>query len=196
MEYREQPRAKTGVAVPLGHLVALLGGASPEAAVVDFIRVEIAAGQKHPRQKDLIAGATEFAASSAELQRWREELRGAMRASLDSFRAESVDPARLEAALDQGLAAMRVYRLVAPRSEQEEALQQELTSTHRNLVERFAIAGVLQKTGLYDQYLEKMDQIGLARWSRPPLADGRAGDEGQCGIALQACHGTIQRETV
>jgi hypothetical protein len=52
------------------------------------------------------------------------------------------------------------------------ALGAPIALDHRKLVQRFAIASVLQKTALHDQYLEKMDQIGLARWSRPVLANG------------------------
>ena len=172
IDYREQFRAKTTVAVPLDRFVALLGGAPPESVAVNFIRAEIESSYQHPREKDLISGALIFAANSEELRRWRDELRNTMRTSLDAFRKESVDPAQLESTLEKGLAALRVYRLIAAKGQEESALQEELTATHRTLIRRYAIASVLQKAELYDQYLEKIDQIGLARWSRPPLANG------------------------
>lgn len=172
LEYREQARSKTGVAVPLEQFVALLSGASLEGAVVDFIRNEVSTPDSHPMEKGLIEGAMQFAARSPELRAWRDGLRSTMRASLDRFRNEQADPARLESILAEGLAAMRVYRLVSADGEKEEELQNGLTAEHRRLVERFAVAGAFKKAGMHDAYIEKMEQIGLASWSRPELRTG------------------------
>ena len=124
--------------------------------------------------KELVDGAVLFAARSEELGRWRIELRSTMRSSLEIFREERADPARLEATLEDGLSAGRVYRLVAASDQKEEALQEELIAEHRRLTQRFAVAAALKAAGLHDPYLEKMDQIGLARWSRPEIAAGMA----------------------
>jgi hypothetical protein len=97
-----------------------------------------------------------------------------MRRSLDAYRGGGVDPARLEATLEDGLGAMRVYRQVALKGQEENVLQEELTAEHRLLVERLAIAGVLKRAQEHDAFLDKIDQIGLARWSRPDLAAGVA----------------------
>lgn len=172
LEYREQPKAKSRVPVPLSNLVALLRGPSAEQVVVDFARHEIANTEAHPKRMELIAGALGFASASEELRAWREELIVAMRGSLDRFQRQEVDPTRLQATLEEGLAAMRVYRLIAAEGQKQEALQQSLIAEHRTLLQRFTIASILKKAGLHDPYLEKMDQIGLARWSRPDLNDG------------------------
>jgi len=172
IEYREQANSKAQVSVPIEQVVALLSGPRFEGAVVEFVRRETQAAEPHPLQKELIAGALSFAAGSTELTAWRDALRSTMRRSLDLFRGEGVDPARLEATLAEGLAAMRVHRLIALDAQKEEALQQDLTAEYRRLLERFAIAGAFKNAGMHDAFLEKLDQIGLARWSRPDLVAG------------------------
>jgi len=172
IEYRKQAKSSAQVSVPIDQFVALLSGPGLEGAVVEFVRRETQAGAPHPQQQELIAGALAFAAGSAELQSWRDELRSTMRRSLDLFRGEGVDPTRLEATLAEGLAAMRVYRLVALDGQKEEALQEDLTAEYRRLLERFAIASAFKNAGMHDAFLEKLDQIGLARWSRPDLVAG------------------------
>jgi hypothetical protein len=171
-EFKEQPRSKTGVPVPSDRLIALLRASSPENAAVDFVRNEVAAPTAHPLREHLVRGALQFAARTQELQRWRDELRSTMRSSLGIFREEKIDPRQLEATLDGGLAAMRVYQLVADDGEAEEVLKQELIAEHRKLIQRFAVAAALRNASLYDPYLEKMQQIGLARWSRPEITNG------------------------
>jgi hypothetical protein len=171
-EYREQPKSKSRSMVPSDQFVAALTGPNFESAVVDFIRNEVKAPESHPRQKDLISGALQFAARSDALRKWRTEILGRMRESLDTFRAEKVEPTRLEATLEEGLAAMRIYQLIAAKGEEELALQQALTAEHSKLDTRFAIAEVLRKAGLYDPFLEKIKQIGIVRWSRSELVAG------------------------
>jgi len=171
-EYREQPKSKSRSMVPSDQFVAALKGPNLESAVVDFMRNEVKEAEAHPRQKDLISGALQFAARSDALQTWRAELLGRMRESLDTFRAEKVEPTRLEATLEEGLAAMRIYQLIAAKGEEEPALQQALTAEHLKLDTRFAIADVLRKAGLHDPFLEKIKQIGIVRWSRPEVVAG------------------------
>ena len=167
-----QAKSKARVSVPIDQFVVMLKGPGLEGAVVTFMKQELRADPPHPRQVDLLAGALSFAEASPELRAWREELRTAMRRSLDAYRGGGVDPARLEATLEDGLGAMRVYRQVALKGQEENVLQEELTAEHRLLVERLAIAGVLKRAQEHDAFLDKIDQIGLARWSRPDLAAG------------------------
>ena len=171
-EYQAQAKSKVKVSVPIDQFVLLLRGPGLERAVVEFLKHELRADEPHPRQADLLAGALSFAETSPELGAWREDLRTTMRRSLEAFRHGGVDPARLEATLDEGLAAMRMYRLVALKGQEESALQDELAVEHRALLQRFAIAGILKRAQLHDAFLEKIGQIGLARWSRPELAAG------------------------
>jgi hypothetical protein len=171
-EYLSQPRSKTPSSVPVDQLVVLLKGPGVEGAVVGFLRHELQAGEPHPQRADIVAGGLAFAAASAELRAWREALRNTMRRSLEVFTAGGVDPTRFEATLDEGLEAMRVYRLVALKGEEEIALQDQLTAKHDRLLEQFAIAGALKHARMHDAYLQKLDQIGLARWSRPDLVAG------------------------
>jgi hypothetical protein len=172
LEYRDQPKAKSRVPVPASTVVALLRGPGPEQAAVDFARNELARSEAHPRRKELVAGALDFAAHSEELRLWREELIAAMRASLDRFRRQDADPALFRATLEEGLAAARVYSLIAAQGQNQEALRKDLADEYSRLLQRFAIAGILKKAGLHDPFIEKMSQIGLARWSRPDLNDG------------------------
>lgn len=172
IEYRAQPKSKERMAVPGSQFVALLIGQQLQGAVVEFARHEAAAPRPHPARQPLIVGALAFTAGSKELAAWRDELKGSMRRSLEQFRAQRGDPVYLEATLAGGVEAMRIYGLVAPEGDKEEALQEELTSEYRRLLDRFAIAGALKSAGMHDAFLEKLDQIGLARWSRSDLMAG------------------------
>jgi hypothetical protein len=172
LEYREQPKSKARESVPNAEFVALLFGPALDVAVVRFVRREAQSPRPHPAQQQLIAGALAFAGGSAELQAWRDEIRDSMRRSLELFRDKRVDPAQLEATLADGIAAMQIHRLVSAEGQKEESLQERLTSEYRRLLDRFAIAGALKDAGMHDAYLEKLDQIGLARWSRPALVAG------------------------
>lgn len=172
IEYREQIKSKSISTVPSDQFVAALNDPNLESAVVNLMRTEVKAAEAHPRQQDLLSGALQFAAGSESLQTWRAEIRGKMRESLRSFKAVNVEPTRLEAVLEEGLAAMRIYQMIAAKGEEELALQQELTAEHLKLDTRFAIADVLKRAGLHDPFLEKMKQIGIVRWSRPVLVAG------------------------
>jgi len=172
VEYRTDAASKTRVTVPMDQFVALLYGPRFDDHVVEFLKKEVQASEPHPRHDGLVAGAIAFASKSAALQAWREGLRTAMRESLAAFRSELGDPALLEAKLAGGLAAMRAYRLVALDAQKEEALQEDLIAEHRRLAERFATASAFKNAGMHDAYLEVLDQVGLARWSRPELLEG------------------------
>ncbi len=170
--YQKQPNTKVRSLLPIDRFVALLNGPQLSGVVVDFIRNEIRASTPHPQRAGLLAGALAFTAGTRELQDWQEELHGAMRKSLDDFRGERADPARLEAAVKAGVDAARVFDLVAPDGQKDEALQRALAEEYDRLLRRFAIAAAFQNAGMTDPYLDKLDQIGLARWSRPALLAG------------------------
>ena len=171
-EYTAQPKSKAKVPLPADQFVALLKGPGTEGAVVEFMKRELQANVRHPQRAGLLEGALAFAASSSELRVWREQLQAQMRQSLDAFRNGGVDPTRVEATLDNGLIAMEVYRQVALKGAEQDALQDDLTAEHRRLLQRYAIAGALRGAGEHDAYLDKLAQIGLARWSRPDVVAG------------------------
>ena len=168
-EFQKQAKSGTATSVTIGQFVALLAGPRLQGSVVDFLKREVAASEPHPQRAALLAQGIAFANGSAELQAWRGELRNTMQRSLETFKGGTTDPSRLEATLDEGLAAMAIYRLIAADGEKEEALQTGLTAEHDLLLERFAIAGALKNAGLHDPFLEKLGQIGMARWSRADL---------------------------
>lgn len=189
IEFREQLKSKARTAVTSDHFVALVRGPLLARAAIEFVKRETMASKPHPRQPQLITGALLFTAQSDELRRWRDELLQTMRRSLDSFRKETVDPARLEATLAEGFSAIHIFRQVAPDA-REEVLQEDLSAEYRRVVERFAIARVLKNARLHDAFLEKLDQIGLARWSRPDLL----ADAGQAVEASAKSHHTRASE--
>jgi hypothetical protein len=172
IEYQKQAKVKARLAVAIEDFVALVNGPRLEDSAIEFIKREVQAGEAHPRLGELVAGAIGFSAASPVLQTWRESLRTIMRGSLDRFRREADDPTRLESGLEEGLAAMRAYRLVALDGQREEGLQEELTTEHRRFLQRCAIATAFKNAGMHDAFLEVLAQIGLARWSRPDLVNG------------------------
>jgi hypothetical protein len=168
IEYREQLKSKVRVPVTSDQFVALVRGPRLDRVAIEFVKRETMASTPHPRRPQLITGALAFTAQSEELQRWRTELVQTIRQSLDSFRKETVDPALLEATLAGGFSAIGIFRQIAPDAP-EQALQEELIAEYRRLRERFAIARVLKNSNMHDAFLDKLAQIGLARWSRPDL---------------------------
>ncbi len=171
-EYQTQGRSQNRVSVPMAQFVALLTGAPAEGAVVDFVRRELHEGGAHPFRNELVAGALSFAGSSEEWRAWRGELRTTMQRSLNAFRKGGVDPSRLEAVLNEGLAARWAYRAITPDAPADDAVQKDLEEEQRRFLERVTIAGIFKNAGLHDAFLEEIGLIGLARWSRPELADG------------------------
>jgi hypothetical protein len=169
VEYQVQPTVKSRGSVPIARFVALLNGQPLAAAVVGFVRNEMKASVPHPQQAGLLKGGLAFAANSSELREWQDQLHGAMQQGFDDFKAERADPARLEATLKAGVDAARVFNVVAPDGQKDEALQRALVEEHDRLLKRYAIAAALKNAGMTDPYLDKLEQIGLARWSRPAL---------------------------
>jgi hypothetical protein len=168
VEYGDQPKAKTRVSVSAHQFVAMVRGPRLNRAAVDFVRRETLASQAHPQRSELIAAALVFAGQSEELQHWRANLLQTMRRSLEAVKNESADPARIEAVLTEGHAAIGIFRQVSPDS-REDAVLQDLGAEYARLRRRFAIANVLKHSSLHDAFVAKMEQIGLARWSRPEL---------------------------
>ena len=171
-EYQKQRKEKLRVSLPIARFVALLNGPQLPGAVVSFARNEMRASVPHPRRAALLSGALAFAAGSAELQDWQNELHGEMQRALDDFKGERADPARLEATLRAGVDAAHVFNVVALDGQKDEALQRALAEEYDTLLKRFAIAAALMNAGMTDPFLDKLEQLGLARWSRPALLAG------------------------
>jgi hypothetical protein len=171
-EYKRQPRAKVKDSLPVARFVAVLNHPPAPRAVVNFARREMLAAGPHPHRAALVAGALAFADGSPELRAWLGELHGTMQRSLDDFKGERVDPAQLEAVLKAGVEAARIFSAVAQKDQRDEALQRTLSEEYDRLLKRVAIAAALKNAGITDAFLDKLDQIGLARWSRPDLVAG------------------------
>jgi hypothetical protein len=172
IDYQKQAKGKARLSFPIGQFVALFSGPRLEQHAAEFLSRTVLARESYPRQSDLAAGAVTFLDGSSELRALRDDLRGTMRKSLDAFRSGGADPTRLEATLEAGLLAMKGYQLVAAPAEKEEALQHDLVSERRRLDERFAIAMAFKNAQLHDAYLNELDQLGLARWSRREVVAG------------------------
>jgi hypothetical protein len=167
--YRDQPRSKTRASVKPEEFIALIPTPVPAAAAIAFVKHELSGHPRHPMEAQLVAAAVTFANGSSELQAWREEVRTAMRTSLDAFRQEAADPVRLEETLAAGVNAVHIHQRIAADPHQDEGLQQDLTREYQRLLERFAIGAAFAKADMKDPFLEELQQIGLARWSRPAL---------------------------
>ena len=185
LEYQAQGRSENRVTVPIAQFVALLNAMPLEGAVVDFVRRELHETGAHPSRNELVAGALSFAGSSEALRAWRAELKATMQRSLDAFRNGGVDPSRLEAALNEGLAARWTYHTVTPDAPADDAVQKDLEQEQRRFLDRVTIAGVFRNAGLHDAFLEEIKLLGLARWSRPELVTG-VQDALQASAALHA----------
>jgi hypothetical protein len=171
LEYRPQASSKTVASVSHEEFVALLRGPALEAAVIEFLKREVQASTPHPRRQSLVAGAVLFTARSDALRLWRQELSGVVRHSLEAYKHETVDPDRMEATLAEGMSALRVLEAIGSEAP-EDNVPTQLSAEYERLLQRFSIAQALKTAGLHDAFLEKLNQIGLPRWSRPELVDG------------------------
>ena len=171
-ECQVQAKVQTRTIVPASQFVALLSGPRPAGSVVDFLRREVMAYSPHPFRSELVAAALAFAADSDELRAWRDQLVATMRISLAQFTNGGVDPTQLEAVLGEGLAAGQAYRTIFGDAQNGRAPLQELAETRRLFLERVTVASVFRQANMYDAFLEELDQLDLARWSRPELMAG------------------------
>lgn len=182
IDFREPSGAKVVLSAPHSQFVALIREPSVEAGVVEFLKGEMQTRSPHPMRQQMLTGAAAFLGTSPELRKWAEELEARMDQNLKLFKAEQADPRLLEAILAEGIAATKTYRALSP-DVPVAAIEIELNREYAQLLERFAMAGALKNAGMAAAFLDKLDQIGLARWSRPELMSGI---EEQVRVATEA----------
>jgi hypothetical protein len=174
IEYRSAAKSKSSTAIPVKQFVALIMSPSSEDAALELAR-EVAAGEiAHPSKKALISASVSAAGRAPGLLEWRANLVATMRTSLTDFRAERGDPRLLGQVLQVGLAARETFRLITADNTEEQQLQNDLVSESAELRRSMAVAAALRKAGFLDEFLAKLDRIGLVRWIQPEIAQGAA----------------------
>jgi hypothetical protein len=167
--YAPDERQKLHYALPAEQLVAIFNTDNLAGGAVAFVRSEVQSNRLLPRTLQLIAGLVQTFNDAPALQLWRNEVRTAMTTSLDTFRRQTGNPQLLEQTLNDGLRDMDLYRRITTSNGPPDPMLDSLQAERLLLTERVGIASVLQKAQLPDSYIDKLDQLGLASWSRPEL---------------------------
>jgi tetratricopeptide (TPR) repeat protein len=213
IEYRQAAKGKSGVPVQLESFVALIVSRDLEHASVEFTRYLLQTPAGTPRRNALVRRALQFAGNSQSLLDWQKSLINEMQAGLTRFEKQDGDPTELSAALESAVRSRATF-LQIRKGDDQAALLDRVAAAERKLHERIIVAQALRQAAYWDEYLAKLDQIGLLRWSVPNVlqlqrealeqsarlhstraqefADGgkwdRAFDEAQLAVANQPCN--------
>jgi hypothetical protein len=171
LEYSDAPNSKARTAVTPESFAYLLVGPDAEQAAFQLLQRLLEPSEADPRRFALIRGALGFTAKSPDVQRWRTSLRERMLGDLKRFDEQDGDPATLAEALHDAIQIRRVYVEIADDIADKELLDR-IVSTDALFKRRVAVAEALRKATFWDEYLIKIRQLGLAKWSIPDILQG------------------------
>jgi len=158
--------AKSKTTVQADSLAYLLVSANADEAVSALFRHLLHGDDSDPRRLSLIRGALKFNAKAQTVQTWRSDLLGQIRSQVQRFDRQEGDPVTLPDALHAAVQLKEVYSEGGVDTVNRELLE-HVTAASQLFAERQAIADALRTAGLWDDYLVKIRQLGLARWSLP-----------------------------
>jgi hypothetical protein len=168
IDYKESPSAKQRRSIQEGTFAGLLvdaDSARPAIAMAKGLLLD----QQFPRRADLIRGATEFAKESPEFQEWRAEISGEMTKALNNYLKKSGEPSQLVSTLEQGLQASAILDQISHPNPDELKVQERLRKTYGSLQQKAAIAKALGTARFWDEFVAKLAELDLQKWSFPDL---------------------------
>jgi tetratricopeptide (TPR) repeat protein len=169
IEYRDSLKAKGGTGIKPGAFTALLTLSDTQEFVVDFLQFLINTRTSEPRLQPVIRAGLQFADKSPALVAWRSSLLSKMQTELTRYVQMDGDPTALAESLRDAVAARDVYLRIATPDKDQQDLVSRVSAADELFQRRFAIAQTFRKVAFWDEYLEKIDQLGLAKWSTPNL---------------------------
>lgn len=162
------PKVKTRLAPD--NFTYLLVAANVEAAISEVLQRALDPAYRDPRRIAVVRGALQFKGSAVAEAQWREAVLARIRADLKRYDDQAGDPTTLMQTLGSAVALQVVYMEVDGGSANKELLDR-VTAADDLLRRRLAIAETLRKAKLWDEYLVKLNQLGVVRWSLPGMLD-------------------------
>jgi len=170
LEYSDAPNAKGRTAIALDAFAYLLVAPDAEQATLQLLQRLIEPSEDDPRRVALIRGAVQFTAKSQALVRWRASLVARMRDELQRFDEQDGDPATLTQTVRDAAQLRGIYLQIGP-DEADRVLLDRIAAAADLLDRRIAVADVLKQTKYWDEYLIKVRQLGLVKWSLPGVLE-------------------------
>jgi hypothetical protein len=158
--------AKTKAAVTLSSFAYLLVSNDAEQSVFELLQRLINRNETDPRRALLIRGALQFNAKPPTVQKWRNALLGRIRDQIQRFDRQAGDPSTLADALHEAVELRAVYPQVSDDKANKDMFD-HVAAADDLFARRLAIADALRAAALWDEYLAKLHQLGLAKWSMP-----------------------------
>ena len=169
LEYSDSPHAKSGTPVASSAFAVLLISPNAVESAVRFIRHLLDSADGDSRRVALIQAALRFCGNSPVMQQWRESLLIDMRDSMQRYAEQSGDPIQLMAQPENAMRARDTYLRISERDVKNQDLLDRVAATNDLLARRLAIAAALWRAQFWDEYLLKLGQLGIGRWSMPDL---------------------------
>ena len=166
LEYRDTQNAKTGTAVSPDAFAYLLVSPNGEQATFALLQRLMEPSESDPRRPLLIQGALRFSAKSPALSQLRESFLARIREDLKRYEDQEADPTTLSDVLQDAVNLRANYLLVADEGQNKDLLD-VVAAAERLFTRRLAVAEILRQAGYWDEYLLKLEQFGLGKWSLP-----------------------------
>jgi YD repeat-containing protein len=164
IQYKTEPKSSP---VPLApeRFSGFVSGASPGEAATRFINDLFEADRKRARWADLMAGAITLASGSTEYRTWRDSKSNQFLALARSQNGIPDDPSNLAASLDLAFALSQKLQALPDLTPPERAAILSIQNSKQLLDSRLAIARSLCSSEFWRECVEKIQGIGLAKWS-------------------------------
>jgi hypothetical protein len=135
-----------------------------DTAVVQFIQFLLDPSARDPRRTALIRGAIRFAGNTPPVQNLRNGLVKRMTDGLNRFNGKDGDPATFAKSLTDAVEASDFHRQIFMGGQDSELLA-EVAAANQSFAVQTYITDSLRKAAYWDEFLIKLDQLGLKKWS-------------------------------
>ncbi len=168
LTYGETLNAKVRTTVPPESFAFLFVSPDPDATALRVLQ-QLLASDSDPRRAALIEAVLQFTAKSRVAKEALDALLARIREDVKGFSEQSADPTRLAAASNDAAGLGTIYRKATDGKENTDVLDR-IASDNDSLTRRLAVSQALYQTKFFwDEYLVKIRQLGLAKWSIPNI---------------------------
>jgi hypothetical protein len=113
----------------------------------------------------LLRGVLRFSASAPAYKAWQAQLFASSKDALSKYRKQEGDPRRLSDALNGAIHDCETLVQIAPSESTYSALLAEARGARDSVSRKVIVARALLAAGFWDEYLLKIHELGLVKWS-------------------------------
>jgi len=165
--YADAATPKVKASATLDRLAYFIVSPDPEGAISGLVPAWLDNVEPDPRRLALLRGAFGFTTGPTSAM-WRDMVAARMLADLTRFENQTGDPTTLVASLENAM-VLRGVLLPASEGDRHATLSGRVAAADDIFRRRVAIAEGLRKAQLWDEYLVKLDQLGMVKWSLPDV---------------------------